>query len=119
MDYIFITDLRVSTRIGIYAWEQQVPQMLSFDIEIALAGSVAAASDAIEDTIDYAAVVGRIRESLSGNHFSLLEKLADHVAGLIINEFRAPWTKVRVAKITPLKGVQRLGLVVERGTRPG
>lgn len=118
MDHIFISDFRHATRVGIYAWERQAPQTLAFDIEIALPGTVASTTDVIDDTIDYAAVVARIRESLDSNHFSLLEKLADHVAGIIIGEFRAPWTRVRVSKIAALKGVQRLGIVVERGVRP-
>jgi len=48
MDTIFISDLRIETRIGIYAWEKQVPQIVQLDMEIGLRGSHAAHSDRIE-----------------------------------------------------------------------
>ena len=36
MNAIFIHDLRVETRIGIYEWEQQLAQTIQLDIELGL-----------------------------------------------------------------------------------
>ena len=36
MNAIFIHDLRVETRIGIYDWEQQLAQTVRLDIELGL-----------------------------------------------------------------------------------
>ncbi len=117
MDIIFISELRLDILIGVYDWEKKVPQKVQFDLEIGLPGGKAAASDRLADTIDYAAIVSRIEASLAKNHFGLLEKLAEHVAGIVMSEFKSPWVKVSVAKLAPLKNVKRLGVTIERGER--
>jgi dihydroneopterin aldolase len=117
MDIIFISDFRLDILIGIYAWERKVPQTVQFDLEIGIPGHHAAQTDAIDDTIDYAKVVARLRQSLDENHFSLLEKLAEHIAQLILGEFRSPWVKVSITKLAPLKNVKRLGVTIERGSK--
>jgi dihydroneopterin aldolase len=117
MDIIFINDLRLKILVGIYEWERRVPQTVQFDLEIGIPEGRAAQSDAIDDTIDYAKVVARIETTLRENHFLLLEKLAEHIAQLVCDEFKAPWVKVSVAKLAPLRNVKRLGVVIERGLR--
>ncbi|MBM3356110.1 MAG: dihydroneopterin aldolase [Betaproteobacteria bacterium] len=117
MDVIFINDLRIQTLIGVYAWERKVPQTVQLDLEIALPDRRAAQSDRLSDTIDYAAIVARIETSLRENRISLLEKLAEHIAQLIMREFRSPWVKVSVTKLAALGNVRKLGVTVERGER--
>jgi len=72
MDTIFINELRLDIRVGVYEWEAQVAQKVQFDLEFALPDAKAAQSGQLADTIDYAAVVGRIEHSLAGHHFGLL-----------------------------------------------
>jgi len=118
MDAIFITDLRIETRIGAYDWEQHVRQPVLINIEIAMPHARAAASDDLADALDYASVVGRIKALLADHPHHLLERLAEAIATLIREEFHAPWVQVQLAKITPLPGVRQLGVRIERGTRP-
>lgn len=117
MDIIFIRELRIETRIGIYDWEKQAPQTVQLDLEIGLRGSHAAHSDRIEDTIDYAAVVADIRKLFTQQHFSLLEHAAESIAQLLMQDFKAPWLRVTVAKLAPLAGVRQLGVSIERGKK--
>ena len=117
MDIIFVSELRLDILIGVYDWERRVPQTVQFDLEIGIPARRAAGSDRLSDTIDYAAVAARIEASLRGNRFGLIERVAEHVAGLIEHEFGAPWVKVSVTKLAPLKNVKRLGVTVERGAR--
>jgi len=117
MDIIFISDLRLDLLIGVYDWEQQAAQPVEFNIEIGMVPRATGAPVVLEDTIDYAQVVARIRDSTQGRHFPLLEQLAEQVAGMVLDEFGAPWVKVSVAKLAPLKGVRRLGVSIERKTQ--
>ncbi len=120
MDTIFISELRLDILIGIYEWERRVPQTVQFDLEIGVPPKRAPRSDRIDDTIDYAAVAARIEASLRTNPFGLLERVAEHVAELVVHEFGAPWVKVSVTKLAPLKNIKRLGVTIERGSRiPG
>lgn len=117
MDIIFIREFRLSIKVGMYDWERVVPQTVQFDLEIGIPGAHASQSDAIDDTIDYAKVVHRIEESLRDNKIELLEKLAEHIAGLVMGEFKAPWVKVSVTKLAALKNVKQLGVTIERGSK--
>jgi dihydroneopterin aldolase len=118
MDIIFIRDFRLNITVGIYDWERVAPQTVQFDLEIGISSTRAAQSDTIDDTIDYAKVVQRIEESLRDNKIGLLEKLAEHIAQLVRDEFKAPWVKVSVTKLAALKNVKQLGVTIERGAKP-
>jgi dihydroneopterin aldolase len=117
MDIIFIDELRIATLIGIYPREQSVPQTLEISLQIGTSTIRAGSSDDIRDTIDYAAVVERVRSDLEQRHFHLLEKLAEYVASVVLDDFGAVWTRVSVAKPGVMRGVRRAGVVIER-SRP-
>ncbi len=114
MDIIFLQELKVKTLIGIYPWERNVAQTIQLDLEIALPTSQACQTDNFEDTLDYALVVQRINEVLSQKHFNLLEALAEHVAQIVLVEFKSPWTRISVAKLDAIPGVKKLGIRIER-----
>lgn len=117
MDIIFIHELKVKTLIGIYPWEQIVAQTIQLDIEIALPSKEACKTDNFKDVLDYASIVKRINESLSQNKFSILEALAEHIAQIILTEFKSPWVKVSVAKLNMIRNVKKIGVCIERGLR--
>lgn len=115
MDIIFIDELRVSTLIGIYPREKVMPQTVEMSLQIGTVTTSAGASDDIGDTIDYAMVVERLRAELATQHFNLLEKLAEYVARLLLDDFGATWVRVSIAKLGMMPGVRRVGVVIERG----
>ena len=117
MDIIFIHELRIETLIGIYEWEQKAPQTIQLDLEVGLPGEHAARSGKIGDTIDYSKIVGRIEQLFKEQRYSLLEQAGEAVADVIMGEFKAPWVKVSIAKLAPVRNVRRLGVTIERGTK--
>jgi dihydroneopterin aldolase len=117
MDTIFISELRIETRIGVYEWEQRVAQTIELNLEIGLPGGQATASERIKDTIDYSKVVARIERLFAERHFGLLEAAADEIAGVLTREFGAPWLRLSIAKLAPRPRVKKLGVTIERGRR--
>jgi dihydroneopterin aldolase len=114
MNAIFIHDLRVTTRIGVYAWERVLPQTIRIDVDIELASARAFATGDLADALDYAAVVDRIKAFAAANPHPLLERFTEALAQLVLDEFRAPGVRVRVAKLGALPGVREIGVVIER-----
>lgn len=114
MNTIFITDLRVSTRVGVYDWERALPQTLRLDVELGLASDRAFASDDFADALDYSAVVARLKEHAASHGCRLLERFAQQAADIVLGEFAATWVKVRVAKLGALPGVKEIGVAIER-----
>ncbi len=117
MDVIFLNEFRAETIIGIYPWEREVPQTIQLDLEIGLPHSRAGTSDDVADTIDYGRVVERIRQVLAEKHFSLVEALAEHITQLVMNEFGSPWVRISISKLGLIRGVKRLGITIERGSK--
>lgn len=118
MDTIFLSEVKVETKLGVPDWERMTPQTILLDMEIAMPHSNSCKTDAIDDTIDYGQVIVRIRQTLKERSFQLVEALAEHVCQLVMTEFGAPWVKIRVAKPGILPGVKQLGVIIERGAKP-
>jgi dihydroneopterin aldolase len=114
MDSIFIHDLRVHTRIGVYEWEQHLAQTVRLDVEIGLPSDQVFRTGDFADALDYAAIVRRLQALAAGHPHRLLERFAQAIADTLLDEFGAPWVKVRVAKLAAIAGVKELGIAIER-----
>ena len=117
MDIIFLDDLRIETIIGIFDWERETKQTVILDLEMAANIKKAAASDSIEDTLDYKAVAKRIIQYVEESEFQLVETLAERVAEIILTEFSVPWVRLKLNKIGAIRGASGVGIIIERGTR--
>jgi dihydroneopterin aldolase len=113
MNQIFIDDIHADAQVGIYPHELVGSQPVLITLRLGIGGR-AARSDCIEDTVDYAELVGRLREYLTQRRFALLEHLADSLAGVIFDEFRPTWLILSVHKPQILEGVGRVGVMIER-----
>jgi len=118
VDVVYIRDLRIETVIGIFGWEREVRQTVSLDLEMAADIRAAAASDRIEDALDYKAVAKRIIAHVQESRCQLVERLAEEVARIVTEEFGVPWVRLRLSKPGALRGAADVGLVIERGSRP-
>lgn len=114
MGTIFLSEVKVQTKLGVPEWERMVEQTIILDIEIGYDLSKACQSDNVADTIDYGLVVNRVRETLKEHSFQLVEALAEHICQLILKEFGALSVKVKVAKPAILPGLKALGVIVQR-----
>lgn len=105
MDQIHIRQLKLNVVIGVYARERKVPQTVSVDLTLHSDLQAAEHSDQLADTIDYAALVGRIRRAAAKNHCQLLEALAGRIAALCLRDPRIRAVDVTVAKPGALPGI--------------
>ena len=117
MDIVFIRELRADTVIGVYDWERNVRQSVVLDLEMAADNRRAAASDQIEDALDYAAISARVLSFVEGSEFQLIETMAEQVAAIVIREFGVPWLRLRLAKPGAVASARDVGVVIERGER--
>jgi len=119
MDIIFLSDLKVETIIGIWDWERKIRQTVSIDLEMSADIRKAAASDDVEDTLNYKLVAKRLQQFIGDSSFKLVETLAEKIAGIVLDEFDIAWVKVRVNKPGAIRGARDVGVSIERGVRPG
>lgn len=114
MDKIFLSALSVECIVGIWEWERRVKQTVIIDLEMAADIRRAAASDAIEDTIDYKKVSKRVQSFVGESQFQLVETLTERIAQTIVTEFGVSWVKVRLNKQGAIRGARDVGIQIER-----
>ena len=114
MDIIFLSGLTTECIIGIWDWERRVKQKIVVDLEMGADIRRAAASDRIEDTLDYKRVAKRLLQFVGDSQFQLVETLAERIAELVITEFAVPWVRVRLNKQGAIRGSRDVGILVER-----
>jgi 7,8-dihydroneopterin aldolase/epimerase/oxygenase len=118
MDIVFIRGLRIETTIGIHDWEKQTPRPVILDLEMASDVARAAASDRIDDALDYAAVAERLTHEVSANASELVETLAERCAAILLQDFRVPWVRLTLNKPGAVGQGVDVGVTIERGQRP-
>jgi dihydroneopterin aldolase len=114
MDVIFLTGLATDCIIGIWDWERRVKQKIVLDIEMAADIRKAAASDHIDDTLDYKRVSKRLLQFVGDSQFQLVETLTERIAEIVVTEFDVPWVRVRLNKQGAIRGSRDVGILVER-----
>ncbi|NEX21656.1 dihydroneopterin aldolase [Thiorhodococcus mannitoliphagus] len=118
MDIVYIRGLSIETTIGIHDWEKQLRRPVILDLEMASDVAAAAATDRIEDALDYDAVTKRLTQEVSSNQFELVETLAERCAAILIAEFGVPWVRLSLNKPGAVGEGVDVGVLIERGERP-
>jgi dihydroneopterin aldolase len=101
-----LVGLEVFGRHGVDDDERQQGRTFLYDVSLEVPPP---ASDRLEDTIDYRAVAGCVREVSDAREYRLIENLASAVADELTARFPAERVRVRVRK----PGISPAGLTVE------
>jgi len=118
MDIVYLRDLRIDTVIGIYDWERRTRQTVILDLEMGSDVARAAATERIEDALNYKAVAKRLIQFVGESDFQLVETLAERCAEIILEEFDVPWVRLSLNKKGAVRGATDVGVIIERGERP-
>jgi dihydroneopterin aldolase len=114
MDIVFLHGLKVQCVVGIWEWERRTTQTVIIDLDMGTDIRRAAASEKIEDTLDYKRVSKRVSSFVAESGFQLVETMAERVAGLLLEEFGLPWVRVRINKKGAIRGAGDVGVLIER-----
>ncbi len=118
MDIIFLHDLKVDCIIGVWEWERKIRQTIVIDLDMGFDIRKAASSDDLADTLSYKDVSKRVSSFVADSGFQLVEKLAEEVAAILLDEFPIRWCRVRINKHGAVRGAGDVGVLIERGSRP-
>ena len=75
-------------------------------------------TDDIQYALNYKSIAKRLIAFIEGSEFLLVERMAEEVAAIVLNEFSVPWLKLRVSKPGALRGSKDVGILIQRGIRP-
>ncbi|HPG61310.1 MAG TPA: dihydroneopterin aldolase [Casimicrobium sp.] len=117
MDIIFIKGLKCETTLGVYDWERVSLRPVVLDLDIGSASNESFEHDSAVGLMNYDSISARMTETLKTLRYKTVERLAEHVAQIVLTEFHAPWVKVTVGKPAAVKNAAMVGVTITRGVR--
>lgn len=113
-DRIEIRDLLLRTIIGINGDERVNRQDVLLNVVLETDTRPAARSDNIDDAVNYRTLTKRIIELVEGSRFYLVERLAEEIARLCLQEQRVEGVHVSVEKPSALRFARSVGVTIHR-----
>jgi dihydroneopterin aldolase len=105
VDRIFVTGIRELGTHGVLPEEQTRPQPFEVDVELVVDVAKAGDTDALEDTVDYAAVCEAVSRIVRTERYQLIERLATRIAEVCSADDRVQNIAVTVRKLHAPVGV--------------
>jgi dihydroneopterin aldolase len=115
---VFLRDLVVPCRIGVFRHEQGGTQRVRINLDLLATETDAAAHDDPTKVVRYEKVADAIRALCSEQHIKLLETLAERIAALAFADTRVRAVTVRVEKLDIFDDAESAGVEIVR-ERPG
>ncbi len=100
-DRIEVRGFELLVRCGVLPEETERAQPFQVDIDIYLDLAPSGVSDDLGLTVNYGEVIDRIVAQIQPKRFSLLEKLAQAIADLVLSYPTVDAVTIRVAKLRP------------------
>ena len=114
-DTLFIKDLLVRTVLGVTDEERRDKQDVLISIALETNTSSTAKSDELADAINYRTIAKQILALAERSQFHLVERFAEEVAALCLQEPGVKRARVTVEKPGALRFARTVGVKIERG----
>ena len=113
-DKIHIRDLMCRCIVGIYPEERREKQDVVINISMWAEYQAACKSDDIEDTVDYKSIKKRVIAMVEDSSFNLLERLAQEIADICLENRRVKRVSVMVDKPGALRFARSVAVEIVR-----
>lgn len=114
LDRIHIHDLQARCIVGIKDWERKKPQEISISVTLHADLTDACRSDDIDDTVDYKQLKQQILGFVEDSQFFLIERLAEGIAELSLEQPRVERVDVLVDKLGALRFARSVAVEITR-----
>ncbi len=118
LDRIHIRDLLVRCIVGIREWERKERQNVVLNITLHADLSAPCATDDFDQTVDYVTIKKRVLQAVEGTPFYLLEKLAETVAQVCLEDRRVRRVDVEAEKPGALRFARTVAVEITRYQKP-
>lgn len=110
---MFVRDLTLPCRIGVYLHEKTAPQRVRINVDLAMSAAGAQADD-MTGLLSYEDVVHGVKGLIAKGHVNLVETLAERIADLCLFDGRVRSVRVRVEKLEVFEEAASVGVEIER-----
>ena len=117
MDKIFLKNLRLLTRIGLFEWEKQIEQIIRIDLEVGFDISKAAETDNVDYSLDYKSLSNSIKDYVSDHKHELIETLIENIANLVLVKFKVEYITISISKPGAIRDSEDVGITITRSKK--
>lgn len=114
MDKILIHGLKAHGILGVRDYERHTPREIVIDLKLYTDTRPAAASDRVEDSVDYSRLSTLVKELAETAQRGTVEALAEDIARLCLAQQGVQGVRVRVGKPGAVSFVETVGVEIER-----
>ena len=98
LDRLAVVGIEAVGHHGVFEFERCDGQVFRADLVLGVDTRGAAASDDLQDTVDYGTLVAAVKRAIEHDPVNLLETLAQRIADVCLADPRVAWTEVTVHK---------------------
>ncbi|MCA9080626.1 MAG: dihydroneopterin aldolase [Planctomycetaceae bacterium] len=113
-DLIVIEDLLLRTIIGINPEERLNRQDVVVNITLETCTQAAAASDSIDDAVNYRTICKQVIDFVEASSFQLVETLAEEISRICLADPRVSTAQIAVRKPGALRFARSVGVTITR-----
>ena len=111
---VFVRDLVLACRVGVYRHERIGEQRVRINIELGVREEGGPLEDRLSDVVCYDRIVTSIRGVVATGHVSLVETLAERIAAVCLEDSRVAVARVRIEKLDVYADAESAGIEIER-----
>ena len=97
-DELTITGVECFAHHGVFDFERRAGQTFVIDLTLGLDTAPAAASDDLQDTVDYGSLVARVKAAVESDPVDLIETVAQRISDVCLAAGRVEWARVTIHK---------------------
>lgn len=112
--HVFVRDLNLITRIGIYAHEKSDPQRIVVNIDLSVKERGEPLDDDIKNVVSYEKIVRNVKKIVRQGHVNLVETMAETIAQMCLKHRHVVAVRVRVEKPDIIPEAASVGVEIER-----
>lgn len=98
IDELSLTGIECYGHHGVFEFERREGQTFVIDLVLGVDTAPAAASDDLQDTVDYGSLVASVQAAVEKDPVDLIETLAQRIADVCLLSGRVEWARVTVHK---------------------
>ena len=115
-DRLILRNYILDLEIGAYNSEKNCTQKVKFDVILDVVRSAGIESDDVKDILSYEIIIEAIKKVTSGKRINLLEKCAELIANICLDEKEVEKAHVRIEKLERIKGELGIEIIREKKT---
>lgn len=113
-DCVFINDLTLQMSIGIYDHEKSAPQNVIINVKIYVKKQDGNIIENIENVVSYEIIALNIRDICNSRHFEFVEKLAEEISIMCLQNALSQIVEVEIEKPDIIKDTKSVGVKILR-----